>query len=484
MNSVQEIFENVLTKILPKKQELSKIENIVSELKSLLDFRAKLLHIEYTKIEAQGSTGIKNTQLRGDYDIDLFIGLDYDKYKYDYEGYSKNKLKKELKKLFLKLCNNWIIKALGKEYFSEPRLLYAEHPYVTVYYILDKEQIKIDIVLYFDLTLKYIDAHGPITAVDRSPWHGRFIRDNLSLVQKNDVRLLKQFFKASHCYGDKSAVGKVGFIGYSAELLIFYYGDIFALFNEFNQLEKTPLDYFNRSKKELNDVIHFQNDYLIIIDPIDKNRNVASAISERAYKYCKNRIIKFLKEPKDDFFELRAIPEFDLTTLDENTFNNYYIVELSNISDEIHYTINRDKLYSLAESIKATGEKEYTHFERFGVIEFEVYFDDTINEYNIVFYVEFPEISKSYLRKGPLIHQEFHVNKFKKKNPNFIIKGDHLWVETKRDYTDFLSYLSEYVNENIPENFQINNISNAAAIQTSSAKKTLFILISMVLPFI
>ncbi|GAI51570.1 unnamed protein product, partial [marine sediment metagenome] len=78
----------------------------------------------------------------------------------------------------------------------------------------------------FDLDEERIKQEGPITAVDRSPWHGRFVRENLSKDQKNDVRLLKQFFKSNHSYGDKSSVGKVGFIGYSSELLIYYFGNI------------------------------------------------------------------------------------------------------------------------------------------------------------------------------------------------------------------------------------------------------------------
>ena len=133
------------------------------------------------------------------------------------------------------LCNNWIIKSLSLEEFHNPRLLYAEHPYVTVDYITVNVKLKIDIVLYFDLNSEYIKKNGPITAVDRSPWHGRFIREQLSLEQKNDIRLLKQFFKACYSYGDKSAVGKVGFIGYSAELLIYFFGTLQNLFKNFKE---------------------------------------------------------------------------------------------------------------------------------------------------------------------------------------------------------------------------------------------------------
>jgi tRNA nucleotidyltransferase (CCA-adding enzyme) len=297
-----DIFIDVLKKIIPTQTEIDLIARITDQLKNILTKKAKELGIEYIKIEPQGSTGIKQTQLRGDYDIDLFIGLDYSSFAPKYEGLSKNKLKRESKSDFLDFCTKWVIPSLNLKEFQNPRLLYAEHPYVTVDFYQESVKIKIDIVLYFDLDLTAIKETGPITAVDRSPWHGRFIRDNLSDIQKNDVRLLKQFFKANYSYGDKSSVGKVGFIGYSAELLIFYFKNIVNLFINFDKLVSNPLDFYERSLKELKKITHFQNDYLLIIDPIDKNRNVASAISERSYKYCKYRIKRFLEKPSIEFF--------------------------------------------------------------------------------------------------------------------------------------------------------------------------------------
>ena len=77
MTTVNKILEEVLKEITPTVQEIEFINNLSDLLKKLLDKKAKELKIKYTKIEPQGSTGIKQTQLRGDYDIDLFIGLDF-----------------------------------------------------------------------------------------------------------------------------------------------------------------------------------------------------------------------------------------------------------------------------------------------------------------------------------------------------------------------------------------------------------------------
>jgi tRNA nucleotidyltransferase (CCA-adding enzyme) len=482
MNSVNQLLEEILIDIIPTNQELNLINEVVDKLKFLLEKKAHELGIDFTRIEPQGSTGIKQTQLRNDFDIDLFIGLNYDLYSQKYVGLSKNKLKKVSKKDFLDLCNTWIIKSLALKEFHYPRLLYAEHPYVTVDYIIDNDKLKIDIVLYFDLDSKHIKEKGPITAVDRSPWHGRFIRDNLNRNQKNDVRLLKQFFKACHSYGDKSAVGKIGFIGYSAELLIHHFGTIQKVFENFGKLNELPIDFHGREKKDLLKITHFQNDYLIITDPVDRNRNVASAISEKAYKYCNQRIKDFIKNPNKDFFTIYPIPEQDVSNYDNIILSNIFVIELKNNNKNVHYTINRDKLYSLGEHIKANGEREFSHSERFGKIEFEVYFEDEIDKYNVALYCQKPVISKTYTRKGPPVKEKSHAVKFKKKNPNYIERDNYLWVESQREYTNFLKFVKDIVKNKIQENLEIINISEAFNVKTTSGKRTIYILKNMILP--
>jgi len=481
MTSIKNIFDEILEKIAPTPEELYNINEIVEVVSVLLKKTARELNIKFTIIEPQGSTGIKQTQLRNDFDIDLFVGLSYDKFKHKYEGLSRNKLKKESKKDFLELCNKWIIKALTLKEFKDPRLLYAEHPYVTVDFIdQDKDiKVKLDIVLYFDLHLEYIEKNGPITAVDRSPWHGRFVRDNLNKNQKDNVRLLKQFFKACHSYGDKSAVGKIGFIGYSAELLIYHYKTIEGVFKNFNELHQTPLDYHGRSARELRKIEHFKNEYLILTDPVDPNRNVGSAISERAYKYCNHKVKEFLENPSVEYFKIKPIPELDLSDLD-----NFFVIETINNNPEVHYTINRDKLHALGEKIKVNGEQEFSHEERFGRIEFEVYFEDPITEYNMALYCQKPEISETYLRKGPPIKEKGHATKFKQKNPNYVEKDNFLWTESIRKYSDFLKFLKEFVKDNISNNLEIVNISEASETKNSTGKIALYVLKNMVLPFI
>ncbi|MEJ2248999.1 MAG: hypothetical protein P8Y70_08170 [Candidatus Lokiarchaeota archaeon] len=486
MNKNDEIFNKVLEEIIPTSQELIQIEKIVDLIRSLLTERAKQLNIEFNSIEPQGSTGIKQTQLRDDFDIDIFIGLDFNKYLDNFNSLSKTKFKKLVKRDFLNLCNEWIIKSLTSEEFKDPKLLYAEHPYVKVNYVKDNLKIDLDIVLYFDLDLKFIRKNGPITAVDRTPWHGRFIRDRLTDVQKNQVRLLKQLFKACHSYGDMSAVGKVGFIGYSAELLIYYLHDITKVMENFDKLDNLDniiLDHFNRDKMKLENIKHFQNDHLLIIDPIDKNRNVGSAISEKAYKFCKYKINEFLQNPSKEFFKIKEIPLFH-PNKNRDILNQFFILEFESIDEDTHYTEKRDKLYSLGEDIKIHAEKEYSHEERFGNIYFEVYFQPKIKEFNLALFCNNPKISPTYIRRGPPLKKGKHVKRFKQKNSNYFEKNGYLWVEEKREFWDFIVFLKQFVQGKIPESLQCINITNSEDVKTRSGKKALYVLQNWVLPFI
>ena len=157
----------------------------------------------------------------------------------------------------------------------------------------------------------------------------------------------------------------------------------------------------------------------------------------------------------------------------------HQIVDQNN--KNVHYTINRDKLYSLGENIKANGEREFSHAERFGKIEFEVYFEDEIDKYNVALHCQKPVISKTFTRKGPPVKEKSHAVKFKKKNPNFIERDNYLWVESQREYTHFLKFVKDIVKNKIQENLEIINISESFNVKTITGKRTIYILKNMIL---
>ena len=169
----ERISTKILERIVPKKPERDTVENLAQKIMSKTEEVSHKSSLN-AKVSLEGSVA-KDTWLSGEADIDIFLQVD-------------NKLeRKDLETTCLQVAR----KAIKGH---KPIERYAEHPYITVDYQINNTKIKIDLVLYFDLDLDYIKNKGPITAVDRSPFHGRFIRDNLTKSQKNDARLLKQFF--------------------------------------------------------------------------------------------------------------------------------------------------------------------------------------------------------------------------------------------------------------------------------------------------
>jgi tRNA nucleotidyltransferase (CCA-adding enzyme) len=187
--------------------------------------------------------------------------------------------------------------------------------------------------------------------------------------------------------------------------------------------------------------------------------------------------------PSKDFFILSAIPEINLSNQNDPILSNIFILELKNKDPDVHYTINRDKLYSLGDRIKANGEREFSHENRFGNIVFEVYFEDNLKEYNLAVYSHKTKISPAYLRKGPRIKNKIHAEKFKKKNRNYIVKDGYLWAETQREFDKFFDFLKIFVKNKIPDNLEVVNLSNSFNCRTSSGKKAIYVLKNMVLPF-
>ncbi|WAI00804.1 CCA tRNA nucleotidyltransferase [Methanogenium organophilum] len=139
---------------------------------------------------------------------------------------------------------------------------YAEHPYINT----TISGFDVDLVPCYAVT----DAARIQSAVDRTPFHTRYIQSHISGLE-DDVLLMKQFSKAGGVYG--SDLMTEGFAGYLCELLVLTYGGFSELIEACKswQTGKT-IDIAGHQGK------HF-DDPLVVIDPVDPNRNVAASVS-------------------------------------------------------------------------------------------------------------------------------------------------------------------------------------------------------------
>ncbi|MHA1109754.1 MAG: nucleotidyltransferase domain-containing protein [Promethearchaeota archaeon] len=472
---LEAIRSEILEKIRPTHEENQQISSIISELTDILkEWNESHEKYPFAFISPQGSTGIKQTHLRNDSDIDLFIFLNPEDYREIINASVKNRTK--ISALFRKYCDDWVIPALRNKNYNEFYIAYAEHPYVSS----TLQGYDIDIVFSFILSEERIKSRGPITAVDRTFYHSKFINERLTPSQIDDVRILKRFFKKNFSYGDKAPIARGGFIGYAAELWIHHFGDIWSYFRNFKDLPYTAIDFFNRSTKNLRDIPRFQKDFILLIDPTDKKRNVASSISERGWIYCLKQINEFLSNPDPKILSQKLLPSFEISQKEIN--QHFVVIETLQISDS-HYTKIRDKLYSIAESMKSEASREFDQSIRFPDINYSIFFNSTNKRFSLTFYTSTFQIDESYQRQGPSVDRIRNFEKFQAKHPDLIIKEGYGYVNESRKFTDFLTMINAAFNERMFKEIELVNISLPRETQFEESLMAIYVLKECILPY-
>ncbi len=434
--AIATIKSQVLRRVTPSKVEIDRLDTVTKRVSDVLRAALDSGPVKMDFIEPQGSTGIKQTQLAGDSDVDLFIGLNpglLDQYK----EIPKKQVRENIKNIFTKTINDVLIPAIKKSLHPQSVVFsYAEHPYLTV----AVDGIKFDIVFCFHLTSEYIEREDIVTAMDRTPLHSKFVRDNLTDAQKDEVRLLKVFLKANHVYGDKSAPGPMGFIGYGVEILIHFFGNIENVMANFSRLPDQPIDVFGRTKEELRSMPRFVNDFLIIIDPTDRNRNVGSSTDARCFYHAQQVITEFLKAPKPQYFEIKPIPD------PQNDDPHFFAVVFDN-AREVHYTIVRDKLYHLGNLAGKKLEREQTGEERFGTMAYAILLAKDEKQAAIAFRVKNPSIPATFRQLGPAkTDKKARIKTYLQKHPD--AKADDqgfYFIERQRHVTNFKDALIKFL---------------------------------------
>jgi tRNA nucleotidyltransferase (CCA-adding enzyme) len=271
-------YQRVLTRILKKIKPTAKQE------KEMLNLATKTLEI--TKEEAKkfnakpilAGSITRNTWLPSKPEFEIFVAFP--------ESLPENKLEE---------YGLALGKKVAKRLKGKIQLKYAQHPYVTV--LLGAYSI--DIVPCYALK----SAEKIKSAVDRTPFHVEYLNKKFSPELSDDVRLLKQFLKANGLYGADAKTQ--GFSGYACDLLVLNY-------KSFLNVLKTAVKW---KPKEIIDIEHywpkedykrlrkkFKDEALILIDPVDKNRNVTAAVSATNFFKFKKIAQEFLKKPKESFF--------------------------------------------------------------------------------------------------------------------------------------------------------------------------------------
>jgi tRNA nucleotidyltransferase (CCA-adding enzyme) len=144
------------------------------------------------------------------------------------------------------------------------------------------------------------------SSTDRTPLHTKWLKRRLNR-KGDEVRLLKQFLRIIEVYGAEIKIG--GFSGYLCELLVIKHRSFMGLIEAASGWGEKVVISFNDETREFNDP-------LVVYDPVDSSRNVASALREDSY----NRFISAAKA-------FRAKPSIRFFTVDETPVDVDELVE-------------------------------------------------------------------------------------------------------------------------------------------------------------
>jgi tRNA nucleotidyltransferase (CCA-adding enzyme) len=249
-------------KLVVPSEKLQKQKDAIVEQSIKLVQKEASSHSQVTGIEIVGSYA-KGTWLPKRADIDVFVKFHSD----------------TPEKEFVEIGKKIGFAALKQ---FKPYVRYAEHPFVEAQ-IADT---KVNVVPCYD-----VQEGNWKSSADRSPFHTKFMIKSLTGTMKNEVRLLKAFLKANEIYG--AEIAKRGFSGYVAEVLILNFGSFENVLKEISQLKAGQV--IGKTTKQFDTKI-------IIIDPIDENRNLGAAISTENIGRFVLAARAFLRKPSISYF--------------------------------------------------------------------------------------------------------------------------------------------------------------------------------------
>lgn len=394
----------ILEEIRPREKEKQEVKKIIESILSKIK-------IEDVKFELGGSYA-KDTFLRGNHDIDIFVKFPYTKYK-----------------------NKDISKILNEKLWIRHKKVHGSRDY----FQMEKKGYSLEFIPVLDI--KNPEQAKNIT--DFSPLHTKWVKKHLK--NTDEARLIKKFCRAQGVYGAESYIK--GFSGYVLEILTIYYKDFYNLIKNVSRW-KLPvyidIEKYYKNKEEAFKKINKskRENELLIVDPTQKERNAAAAISKEKIHVLTNACKEYLRNPSDDFFVEKKLNITDLIT--ESGEDNLLLCKIKPLKGK------KDVVGSKILRVYDYLSNKLNKYD-FKIIKSGWYF----NRDSMLYYIIKDEnLSEKVVHYGPPLKHKKHVEEFKKKYFNYKIKEGKTYIELNREIKNLKDFIrkfrrDKYIKENI-----------------------------------
>lgn len=377
----KKLLQEVLERVKPSKE-------VDREVLEKVNAFVTALNREVKKVDAKavlGGSYAKDTWLAGDYDVDVFV------------LFKMKRKDDDLSELLEKALKKW-----------KPERVHGSRDYFWV-----RDHVRYEIVPVLDIKT----ADDAMNVTDFSPWHVEWVKKQ-SAQFKDDIRLAKQFCKASGCYGAESY--KRGLSGHVLDILTIHYKGFAKFIKEATKWKsKVVVDpekvYKGRALMTLNK--SKTEGPLVVIDPVQPDRNASAALSKEMFDKFVKAANAFVKKPSIKQFE----PE--LFDVEKHKKKGAIIVHVTPL--DAKEDVAGTKMVRAFEYVRDS-------LSDFGIKKAGWHWDGSAVWW---LYVKNETLPKKMEWKGPPINLPDAVKKFKKKYPNAKKKGKHMVATIDRKYT-------------------------------------------------
>ena len=359
-----------------------------------------------------GGSSAKGTFIKNNFDSDIFV-------RFNYETYCKfsDELSDILQKPLDEITNRKIDRVHGsRDYFT-----FNEK---------GDPNIKFEVIP----VLKVDNPSLALNVTDVSPLHVVWAKKYISKKPRyvKDIIATKLFMKHIGVYGAESYIR--GFSGHDVDILIFYYGSFEKLLNSsITWGDKEILDiesYYQNEKQVFSTLNSSKIAPLILIDPIQPERNAAASLSKEKIELFKSSALAFLAEPSLSFFVGK---KFSLSSLRKKKIVGckriiFKVTVLEGKHDVIGSKLLKTYIH-IKNKIIASG---------FHYIESDWFWDKKDYSYFWFFITEESiqniKDNPTLLHKGPHVKRKSDVKKFRQKHDYVFQDNSFLFTRVKRKF--------------------------------------------------
>ena len=359
-----------------------------------------------------GGSGAKGTWLRGEFDVDVFARFDS-----QYASRSAelaDLLEPQLKK-FIR-----VKRVHGSRDYFEYRIKGQLYEIIPILKISRPDQAQ-------NLT-------------DISPLHVKWVQKHRKL--RNETRLVKAFMKSARVYGAESYIK--GYSGYVAEILTVHFGSFLAFLSGFPKLKEGTVIDISKWFKTQNDAYRFLNrsklSPLIVLDPLQKERNAAAALGRDQFLALQQRCGEFLSSPSLDFFVRKKIVPADLKASTIAEYRKVFPCIVRSPPDaKITILSMKAKLLDRKRDIAASKLQKALEFmaaslksQEYSIYDWNADYEDEALAWIVV---DPRPLSPVREMPGPPISLKQHVAKFKRKHKSTFIRSKRIFARQRRQST-------------------------------------------------